>query len=306
MTNQADFHKALLDQLLDGVYFVDGTRKILYWNAAAERLTGYLASEVVGRHCHDNLMRHVNDRGEALCTDGCPLAETLADGRQREADVYLQHRDGHRVPVRVRVAPVLDSAGKIIGAVEAFADNSTGLSAVERIRQLESMIYIDFLTGVPNRAFTEITLRTRLDERVRYDWPFGVLSIDIDHFKDVNDRFGHGVGDEVLKVVSKTMSGVCRSFDLVGRWGGEEFVVIVANINAEQLHDLAERYRLLVQYSDLLAEGQRVRVTASIGATLARRDDTVESLLKRADGLMYQSKQAGRNRTTSEASVAAA
>ena len=248
----------------------------------------------------------MNDRGECLCTGICPLVETLADGRHREADVYLHHRDGHRVPVRLRVAPVLGAAGRVIGAVETFSDNSAKVAALERIRELESIIYIDSLTGVPNRVFTETTLRTRLDEMARYGWPFGVLSIDIDHFKAVNDRFGHGVGDEVLKVVAKTMSGVCRSFDLVGRWGEEEFVVIVANINAEQLHDLAERYRLLVQYSDLLAEGQRICVTASIGATLARRDDTVESLLKRADGLMHQSKQAGRDRTTSEASVAAA
>jgi len=306
MANETDFHKTLLDQLLDSVYFVDGTRKILYWNAAAERLTGYSASEAVGTYCYDNLLRHVNDRGECLCTGMCPLAKTLADGRHREAEVYLHHRDGHRVPVRIHVAPVLDAAGQVIGAVETFSDNSAGLSAVERIKHLESLIYIDALTGVPNRELTEITLQTRLDEMMRYHWPFGVLSIDIDHFKDVNDRFGHGVGDEVLKVVARTMSGVCRSFDLVGRWGGEEFLVIVANINGAQLHDLAERYRLLVQYSDLLAEKERIRVTVSIGATLARRDDTVESLLKRADGLMYESKRAGRNRTTSEVSITAA
>src|SRR5215471_8894879 len=96
------FHARLLDHLYDAIYFVDPSRRITYWNEAAELLTGYSAQEAVGRPCSDNLLVHVNETGCALCTTACPLSDTLADGKRREADVYLRHKAGHRVPVSVR------------------------------------------------------------------------------------------------------------------------------------------------------------------------------------------------------------
>ena len=92
----------LLDSLFDGVYFVDLDRRITYWNAGAERISGYLRSEVVGSCCADNLLRHIDTEGHKLCQDGCPLAATMRDGKTRESSVYLHHKFGHRVPVLVR------------------------------------------------------------------------------------------------------------------------------------------------------------------------------------------------------------
>ena len=133
----------------------------------------------------------------------------------------------------------------------------------------------------------------------RYDIPFGVLFMDIDDFKRVNDVYGHDTGDSVLKFVAGTLSANSRPFDLYGRWGGEEFVGIVRNVNAANLKHMGQRLRRLVEKSFLLADdGDKLRVTISLGATMALPEDTIHSLLQRADTLMYQSKAAGKNRLT--------
>ena len=162
------------------------------------------------------------------------------------------------------------------------------------------MALLDPLTGMGNRRFVEIGLNSRLNELQRYGWKFGLLFIDIDHFKKVNDLYGHETGDMVLKMVAGTLVHNARSFDLIGRWGGEEFVAIIANVTGEELLRIARKYRALVGESNVLAGKDRISVTISIGATLARPDDSPETLLNRADQLMYQSKLSGRNRVTME------
>jgi len=298
MALRTDFFKALLDNFYDGVYFVDSDRRITYWNKGAERISGFNRSEVIGSHCCDELLIHVNAEGVLLCGGLCPTSATLADGEVRDVDVFLHHKEGHRVPVRVRVAPVQDAHKSIIGAVEVFTDNTAGMAALQRIKELQEMAYVDPLTGVANRAFTEITLRAKLDEMDRYGWPFGVLFVDIDHFKEVNDRHGHDVGDLALRSVAKTLAGNARSFDLVGRWGGEEFLVALVNVDEDRITALGERFRALIGSSRVAAANGNIRITVSIGATLATQGDRVDTIVRRADELMYESKKAGRNRVT--------
>ncbi|MBZ5555111.1 MAG: GGDEF domain-containing protein [Acidobacteriia bacterium] len=296
MTGTNKFFKDLMDNLYDGVYFVDSGRKITYWNRGAERITGYSKAEVVGGRCADNMLRHVDDAGNLLCLAGCPLAKTIQDGEVREAEIYLHHKMGHRIPVQVRVTPLRDEDGKIVGAIEVFSENSSRVSANQRILELEKVAFLDPLTGVGNRRYTEMILEGRLNELHRYGWPFAVLFFDIDNFKQVNDTHGHDVGDQVLKVVSRTLLANLRSFDFIGRWGGEEFFGIVVNVDEEQLLQIANKFRFLVEHSSIPIGKKTLRVTVSIGATLARREDTLVTLVKRADELLYKSKTAGRNR----------
>lgn len=291
------FYKTLLDNLYDGVYFVDRDRRITYWNKGAERITGYPASDVVGRHCSDNILVHVDREGNNLCLGMCPLGGTINDGMARSSDVYLQHKDGHRVRVLVRVAPIRDESGEIAGGVEIFTDHTPAAEALERFAELERLAFLDPLTGLANRRYTEITLNARLEELQRYGWRFGVIFIDIDNFKDINDRYGHDAGDEVLKMVARTLQQSVRSFDVVSRWGGEEYVVVIAHVEGDELTATANRCRALVEQSRLHAAAH-ICVTISLGATLALNGDTVASLIKRADGLMYKSKAAGRNAVT--------
>jgi diguanylate cyclase (GGDEF)-like protein/PAS domain S-box-containing protein len=290
--------RLVLDELHDGVYITDRERRIVYWNRGAERIAGRRATEMLGHRCSDNLLMHVDEQGQPLCTAGCPLSETLADGRPREASVYMQHAAGHRVPVRVQVQPLVDQQGSVLGAVEVFSDNSARLEALQKIEDLQALAYIDPVTGVGNRRYTEQTLQARLEELRRYGWSFAVLFIDVDHFKDVNDAFGHEIGDRTLHMVARTLAGSLRSFDFLGRWGGEEFVAVVPMQIDTQLAPLAARCRALVERSQLRHGDQAVAVTVSIGATMAEANDTMESMVARADELMYQSKVAGRNRVT--------
>ena len=123
----------------------------------------------------------------------------------------------------------------------------------------------------------------------------GILFMDIDHFKNVNDTYGHVTGDEVLRVVAKTISHSVRPFDIVGRWGGEEFIALIADVDEKTLCSIAERTRRLVEQSKLPETFNTISVTVSIGATLARKTDDIHSLVERADQAMYQCKANGRN-----------
>ena len=297
--DKARFHyKELLDTLYDGVYFVDRDRRIRYWNKAAEKMTGYTLKEVLGKPCAENILKHIDEHGANLCAEGCPLAKTLLDGKLREAEIFCHHKKGHRLPISVRVAPVTDGNGRIVGAVESFSDNSPRAAILARIEELEKLALLDPLTRLANRRYIEIALQGRLEEMRRYGWPFGVLSLDIDHFKEVNDNHGHPAGDEVLKAVANTLIHNARVFDAIGRWGGEEFIGIISNADDKRLLAVAERFRALVGQSHVPADGATIRVTISIGATLAKAGDTVDTLIARADQLMYQSKKAGRNKVT--------
>lgn len=298
MRKDKNFYKNILDNLYEGVYITDGSREIVYWNKEAERITGFRSDEVLRHHCFNNILMHVDEKGVNLCETGCPLASTIADGRMREAEVYLSHRQGHRIPVTVRVAPLRDSSGTIIGAVELFNDNSSNVAALQRLEELEKLALIDPLTEVGNRRYSEDFLQDRLGELYRYGWQSGVIFIDIDHFKVVNDEFGHDVGDEVLRMVARTLLKSIRSFDFIGRWGGEEFVAVILNVTGKDVAAIAEKFRALVKRSKLRVGDKIVRVSVSLGATLTKPDDTVESLMKRVDQLMYQSKSQGRNRVT--------
>lgn len=300
MGDGSEFYLKVLDTLTDGVYFVDRDGRITFWNRAAEVLTGFQRDDVLGRPCSDGILCHVDGGGTHLCERGCPLRQTMDDGRERSQEVYFRHASGHRVPVAVRASPLRDESGRIVGAVEVFSDNSPRLATVRRLRDLEEMAYIDALTGLGNRRAVERHLVSRHQEMSRYGWHFGVLYVDLDQFKEINDRYGHAVGDDILRMVARDLEGSLRVFDFAGRWGGEEFVGVVVHVDEEQLVGIAERFRMLVEKSSLSVGDGHVRTTVSVGAAIARKDEAIEALIDRADALMYESKQAGRNRVTSD------
>lgn len=290
--------RRILENLHDGLYFVDRNRVITYWNKAAERISGFAAAEVVGKSCADNILTHVDGHGCALCTGICPLAETMCDGKLRQSEIYLHHKDGHRIPVSVRASPLTDDEGKIIGGIELFTDIRHQAANELRIIELERLALLDGLTQLANRTYIEKEIHGKFAEMKRFGQPFGCLFMDIDRFKDVNDRYGHDVGDAVLRFIARTLVANARTFDVYGRWGGEEFVGIIRCIGEKDMERLGNRLRSLIETSYILHEGQRISVTMSIGATLFRETDSLESLVKRADELLYRSKREGRNRLT--------
>lgn len=291
-------HHELLDNLFDAVYYVDFQRHIQFWNKAAEQITGFSRDEVVNRPCSDDILVHVDSTGNSLCKSGCPLHATLLDGQIREVEAFLHHKLGHRVPVAIRICPLRDDTGAIVGAVELFCNNSQMQDVAQRMKELEELALLDSLTRLANRRYLETTLAQRCSEMDRYQWPCGVLLLDIDHFKTINDGYGHLVGDEMLCMVAQTLLANSRSFDLIGRWGGEEFVAILRNIGGRDLYAIAEKFRRLVEESFISVGGVKLKVTLSVGVTQLNRGDTAKTALHRVDQLMYASKQAGRNCTT--------
>lgn len=291
-------YKEIVDNLYDGVYIVDRDRVITYWNTGAERLTGYGADEVIGRSCRDNLLNHVTPDGALLCQASCPLLATMADGSPREADVFLHHAEGHRVPVLVRCAPLRDERGEVIGAVETFT-RDVGLKSVRReLRALRRTVLTDALTGVGNRTLLDGRLQAVIAEYAKRPGGAAVMMVDIDHFKVVNDTHGHQVGDRVLRMVAASLQQSLRSTDALGRWGGEEFMAILHDVDDAALANVGDKLRRMVSWSRLDLDHGSVQVTVSVGATLVRPDDTHESLVERADAALYQSKRAGRDRVT--------
>ncbi len=294
-----DFRE-LVENIYDGLYITDADRRITFWNKAAQRITGYAAEEVVGSRCCDNILIHVDSRGNNLCRDMCPLAETIQDGISRELEVYLHHKDGYRVPVWIRITPQMDAHGKIMGAVQLFTDISSRDASLLRIKELEALAFLDHLTQLGNRRYIELELEGRFAEMNRYGLSFGILFMDIDLFKTINDTHGHDVGDKVLMTVSRTMIHTARPFDLFGRWGGDEFIAIIRNVDSSTLSEVGERVRFLVEKTQVQTGDKTLTVTMSLGATMAGATDTGESLIKRADTLMYRSKENGRNRLTTD------
>lgn len=290
------YAEAILDAMSEALYVVDTDRRITFWNAAAEQLTGYRAEDVVGRRCRDGLLNHVDDTGNPLCTTSCPLLGTISDGALREAFVFLHHREGHRMPVQVRASALHDAEGNIIGAVEAFHDDSRARRLADSAANAEHEALTDPLTGIANRRQLERSLDRFASDLAKYGSGYAVLFVDVDHFKSVNDELGHDAGDDVLTMVARTLRSCVRGGDVAGRWGGEEFLVLAASADEEQALALAERLRRLVGTSWMRFTGQRLRVTVSVGVALAGVDEPGHHVVERADLAMLAAKRSGRDR----------
>ncbi len=300
MATRQDFYFDLLNGISDGLYAIDCERRVTFWNRAAERLTGYEAREVVGRSLADGIVAPVDREGRSLHEEEGLLARTLGDGEPREAEVFFTHRQGHQVPVAVRVSAVRSAQGAVTGAVVVFNDNSRRVAEAGELEQLKKLAVIDGLTGIWNRRFLETSLQAIRNEINRYSWPMGLLFVDIDRFKQLNEAHGREAGDAVLRAVAQTLAKGVRGYDIVGRWGGEEFILVVRNVTGKNLGRLAEKLRALVAKNPVNAGAVKMPVTVSIGATAFTAADTVAGAVGRAETLMFVSKTGGRDRVTTD------
>ena len=290
------FYQKRLGNVSDSVYFVNPESTITRWNEGAQALTGYAPAEAVGTN-FNNLLAHIDENGNSLFANEYPLSIVMLDGQPRTIDLYPRHKQAQRLPISARALPLRNNLGKIVGAVEVFNDAPRRI-AKQGVSELAQLAFRDELTGLHNRQFLEMKVAQILEEHRNFGRLYGLLLVDADRFTLVNDTHGHEVGDAVLKTVSETLVQGLRPMDTVGRWGGEEFLVLMPDLDAVKLGDLAERCRVLIAKSSVQAGAARVSVTASIGATVVTHSDSLESVVHRADELMYQSKHAGGDQTT--------
>lgn len=238
---------------------------------------------------------YVDEQGRDVCEKECMAVESIIDGRPRSMEVYARHKEGYRMPVFVRVSPVRNCNGQVIGAVEELHDNSSKVEFVHKIEELERCALLDPLTGLMKRRGLEMNLRSVCSVMHRHGWSYGIFFVDIDEFKRINDVYGYDVGDTVLKMAAKTLLNSVRASDMVGRWSGEEFMVIAANVGEDYLYKIANKIRILIEQSGFSAGNERICVTASVCATMVQSNDSVDTLLKRINRLMEHCRISGKN-----------
>ncbi|MDN3516269.1 GGDEF domain-containing protein [Aquisalimonas lutea] len=188
---------------------------------------------------------------------------------------------------------------QLLALTEDYADQERALvranrTLSQRAEEIERLLRTDLLTSLPNRRHFDALLTTQIDAASRYGDPFSLLLVDLDDFKAINDTHGHLQGDEVLRCVAATLQATLRAPDVVARWGGEEFIVLVPNTDGDGAAVLAERLREAIAVMDSPAE--RLSVTASIGAAQWRPGESANELVGRADRALYRAKDDGRNR----------
>lgn len=288
--NNDDLYKNLLDNLSEGIHVVDQERVISSWNKSAEMLTGYKSSEIVGQCCRGDVLNYVDDQGVSVCGEECLAVKSMNDGCIHSMEVYVNHKEGHRVPILVRVSPIKNSQGQVIGAVEELCDNASKSAYEHKIEELEKCALVDPLTGLMKKRGLEMNLRSVIGVMHRYGWTYGVIYVDIDEFERINEMYGRAIGNDVLRMIAKTLQNSVRATDVVGRWEDDVFMIIAANVNEDQLIHIANKIRVLVEQSGFSVESGIIRVTASVCATVVRSNDTVSALFERIDKLMEHGK----------------
>lgn len=181
---------------------------------------------------------------------------------------------------------------QLLTLTEEFADKERALAQANR--ELERLYLTDTLTGLPNRRHFDRLLEHNLDSAARYREPFALLILDLDRFKEINDRRGHAVGDEALQQVAGALQDGVRAADFVARWGGEEFVVLAPKTDAAGAAELAERLRQ--RLARKTAGSSLPGITASIGVAVCQPGESADALFRRADRALYRAKEQGRNR----------
>ncbi len=275
MLADAELSLALFDQLREAVYVVDRERRIVFWNSAAERLTGYLRQDVTGRLCYGDILMHCDAQGNSLCGAGCPLARVVEEGKSHDAILFLRHRHGHRVPVHVRAHPIHANGG-IVGAVEIF-DEAPAIIRDEA-HELEALGCLEPGMGVLTRSAGELRLRQQLLEIGSFGGAAGWLRLGLKDPGPLTQRYGHAAPDAAMGLVARTVRGALSGVDSVARWGAHDFRVLISRCGAERLAETRDLLRMLVRNSEFEWWGQPVRVDAEVHGTLATVGDTPDTV----------------------------
>lgn len=282
LENEREKFRTVVECLGEGITIKDLDYRILYQNRAMTEMTG----DRTGLCCYEIFGRHYP------CTD-CPTVKALADGKTHSACRSFQH-NGATVHVESTASLLRDTYGAVTGSVEITRNIS------ERIRNeqiIRDMAFHDPLTGLANRRLFQDRLEQAIAKSRRYDRQFGLITLDLDYFKSINDTFGHDAGDRMLQEAAERIRGCCkRDLDTIGRLGGDEFGIIFTDCGGrEQL--AATAAELLEQFTrPVQLAATPVTVTASIGISIFPDDGTdMKALAIASDQAMYAAKKAGRN-----------
>jgi len=194
-----DVFRYVLESLQAGVYMVDRSRRILCWNDGAERISGYLRQDVLGRICEESLLMHCDEHGTDLCDSACPLSQTLLDGKKREMSVYLRHKSGHLLPVHMWCVAIRDAHGNVIGASQSFDEHRPPDGPELRYQELATHGCLDPVIGLPNVSFTRTRLREQMGRFSEHQIPFSILIISLAADKAFRATHGQAAAERMLQ-----------------------------------------------------------------------------------------------------------
>ncbi len=289
------FHHRLLETLPDGAVYLDADGQILLWNRSAERMTGHQASTLTYRQWNTELMGLLDETGCPLDPQSCPFQAALRCGTPYSARLQLKHRGGRIIKVNLTGIPVVNGACHVTGVILLARDASEQVHLEERVQSLHVIAAQDTLTKVANRAELDRRLPAFLQVHTMAAQSGSLIICDIDHFKRINDTFGHQAGDEALVTFASVLRECSREGDLVARYGGEEFVVLCAACDNPAATARAEEIRRAVERTPVPALNGST-MTASFGVTENQAGDTAATMIARADRALLTAKSTGRNR----------
>ncbi|MFH5805402.1 diguanylate cyclase [Alienimonas sp. DA493] len=299
---------SLLETLYEGFCLLDADLRCTVWSPGLEGLLGHRAGDLRGEIRTGRTLELVDLDGNPLSdadrpldrvlTTGRPLVESVRVRRVVREDARGDDEDlGEWADVEVQVFPLTDPDGGVRGVAEIYRNLNRRQHRPREYRELRRAASRDALTGVANRGELESRLARALRESREEGRPLAVMFLDLDHFKTINDTWGHAVGDEVLKHLTTLLKAECYSGETVGRYGGEEFVVVCPQTDLAAAAKRADRLRRVIADTKVNGRSQP-RPTASFGVAALEEGDTVESLVQRADAALYVSKESGRNKVT--------
>jgi diguanylate cyclase (GGDEF)-like protein/PAS domain S-box-containing protein len=296
--NDPEIYQSVLDSLETGVYIVDRNRRIRFWNEGAEKITGYLRQDVVGRFLRDHLLTTGNDARDVDSDPDDPINLVFRDGKSSIMDVSILHKDGYRVPIVLRTLPIRNSRGAVVGASESFGKNCSASDWTRRQSAFADFGCLDAMTGVPAQSFMETQLRENLSTFAEHNIPFGILLIQVDHLDQFRASRGSGVVLSILRVVAQAVENCLRPTDLMGCWGENQFIAVLLECKESEVSLVGERVRRMIGRSEIEWWGDKFSVTSPVGGAGCRAGDTPESLVARAAASLKESTAKGGNCVT--------
>jgi diguanylate cyclase (GGDEF)-like protein/PAS domain S-box-containing protein len=269
------------DAVPDLIALIDTNYRILRVNRAMAEKIGSSFENIVGGHCYEVV------HGLPHPPPFCPHVKLVASGKAERCEFVDAHWG---CTFDVTVTALRDASGTILGSVHVMRD-ITDRKQMELA--LQKAASTDRLTEIHNREKIEHELKKELERSRRYASPMSIVMFDIDHFKNINDTYGHSIGDLVLKDIARIVSDNIRSVDSVGRWGGDEFMVVLPETDSKAAGQVAEKLRLLIERSEI---NNIHGITSSFGVAQLETEESPSAIFKRVDDALYQAKRTGRNR----------
>lgn len=271
--------RSILESLPTGLCVVDLDKRIVLWSDGAERITGHLRHEVIGRSCVSDPLLHCDQPGCEFCSETCPLALAMKSAQPNNATGLLQHKSGHELPVRMQAVPVHNQRGSVIGAVEVFEDLQPAAGGGVDATRLPTCI--DAVTEVATRALMQSHLRESCAAFNEDQVPFVIFLFRLEGLEHFRAALGMEAASSLLRVVARTLESVLWKTDSVGRWNDNEFLVILKGRSDDMVRSVCERLRHMLANDAIEWWGERRSLPVSMGQATSQPGDTVESIVNR-------------------------